>query len=1231
MIGKMQLEAEGGRNSGWEGRVTQGLESWIGRIGRERLRDKMWLAKVGEIRSLSVAFDRKKLPQTQTLSTGIEKPGKPRDKRRGRRLLRLLGVFVLAGLLGVLGLGIWLDGPGMRWLAPVAARHFLPKLGFAGDLRVEGRISSGLVVTDLWLSGEAGKGGLRGLRVGRIEPKYVWGRLLQGKVDGLVVDQLQADVSLDPADFEPEGKKKEPFELRKLGETLRKVRERVVPMDLRLTGVSATLVKEGRVVVDLAPTGFSHVAGSDDFRLELGAVTDASGREWAGHPLVLGWREDGLRLDRLGPVSGVGVRDVVLQLPDSGKLAAELKVLLDEAVVAVQVLPDAGVATLRMESGRVRLGPLLAGFGVESPVEAGISGMELDLQQVLPDPRAAVGTLALSAEEVAYDGWQVPEARLRVEIKAGSLAAELRARALGGDLELAAGSELVRGEGELEVGDVQGTLRIGEVVPVLQELAQRYPAIKVESGIPQSTLQGTYVVAMSAGKVAGATAKLRLEPVDAAAATAVAVDAGWKSGGAVVARVEMDGVGLDASADLTEKSYQGTLAMDGFSTHRIERWLALAGVEMSGMATASLQWKGGGSWAEAGNHQGELKVAEASWAQPGRAAAGFQLEADYQWPGRVGVKRLEAAVEDQKVVLDAQMQDRWLEVGDFLWTQEGREMAVGSARVPVPDDLGAWREMLENETREMRVAVESRVLPLELLNPWLPETARMDAGSTGKLRIDVAGPVADPAVDFLLECRKLRVPGKPDLPAADMRVAVKAAAGHAGLEASVVADGYAPAVVSASMPCRLDEWAEDPARIKGESFTARADLPRLELARFMKLVPGATRLAGVLTGNVEAGGTLDAPELRGKILLENGAFAMDGGMVPPVERAGVEVDLSMQRVTVNQLRAEVAGGTVSGSGAIELRDNLPAAVDFRLDAAQLPVLRNELMIVRADAGLRLAGPWESARLSGEVGLVDSLFYRDIELLPIGKPFTTPSAASLPKLDAKAAKAEAGRVPAPFNRWGLDVRVRTKDPFLIRGNLASGRVDVDLKAVGSAGDPKLDGTAVLSDFSALLPFSTLNVKSGTVRFTPETGFDPILEVRGTSEPRPYRVSVFVYGRASDPQIMLTSNPPMPEAEIMTLLATGTTTSGLEDTQAAKSRAIQLFAEEVRRGRVKYTRQLRPLLGLIDRVDFALQENDPYSTDAYTTATVRLTDRLFVSAGMDDQGNTRMMGIWRISFK
>ena len=128
-----------------------------------------------------------------------------------------------------------------------------------------------------------------------------------------------------------------------------------------------------------------------------------------------------------------------------------------------------------------------------------------------------------------------------------------------------------------------------------------------------------------------------------------------------------------------------------------------------------------------------------------------------------------------------------------------------------------------------------------------------------------------------------------------------------------------------------------------------------------------------------------------------------------------------------------------------------------------------------------------------------------------------------------------------------------------------------------------------------------------------------------------MTVYAYGRASDPQLVLTSNPPLPENEIMTLLATGTTTSGLEDPQAASSRALQLLVEEMRRGRFRLGKRLRPLLGLLDRVDFSLAEADPYSSESFSTATLSISDHWFLSAGMSATGDSRALAVWRLSFR
>jgi len=43
-----------------------------------------------------------------------------------------------------------------------------------------------------------------------------------------------------------------------------------------------------------------------------------------------------------------------------------------------------------------------------------------------------------------------------------------------------------------------------------------------------------------------------------------------------------------------------------------------------------------------------------------------------------------------------------------------------------------------------------------------------------------------------------------------------------------------------------------------------------------------------------------------------------------------------------------------------------------------------------------------------------------------------------------------------------------------------------------------------------------------------------------------------------------------------------------------------------------------------------EQDSFSSESYSTATLRLTDRWYLSAGMSGEGDSRVMGIWRLRF-
>jgi autotransporter translocation and assembly factor TamB len=428
-----------------------------------------------------------------------------------------------------------------------------------------------------------------------------------------------------------------------------------------------------------------------------------------------------------------------------------------------------------------------------------------------------------------------------------------------------------------------------------------------------------------------------------------------------------------------------------------------------------------------------------------------------------------------------------------------------------------------------------------------------------------------------------------------------------------------------------DQWAEDPEVIKQAKVDASANITDFNLELVKKFLPDARKLAGSLNVDIEVGGTVGEVKPSGTITLTGAALEMTDPAIPRFKDGSMKVIATPEKLTLETLQASVSGGDLKINGELDLVDGKPSNLDFSIIGKELPARRDESMIIRLNTNISIKGPWETASISGKIGIVDSIFYKDIEILPIGVPFNQPSEPSLPSVDTPSAGEPTAAIPAPFRDWSLDLNLATESAFLIRGNLATGQVFVKVDVGGTVGKPRPDGEATIWKAEAKLPFSTLKIKEGTVEFRPDNPFDPVLNIHGESTIRPYEVKVYIYGPVSNPKVLPTSNPPLPESEIMTLVATGTTTSGFTDPEAATARAAQLLIEEIRNGRVKYVKSLGPLLKVIEKVEFQVGEKDPYSSTKYNSATINLDDQWLVRAGISDEGNTRTTLIYLFRFR
>jgi autotransporter translocation and assembly factor TamB len=491
--------------------------------------------------------------------------------------------------------------------------------------------------------------------------------------------------------------------------------------------------------------------------------------------------------------------------------------------------------------------------------------------------------------------------------------------------------------------------------------------------------------------------------------------------------------------------------------------------------------------------------------------------------------------------------------------------------------------------------------------------------------------MAKPILDTHLVASNLGLTSQPDLPIVGIDLKAIGRDQTLKVEGDITSPEYPPMRIDGLTNWSPDQWAEDPEVIKAAKLDAAAKITDFNLNLLSKFVPDARKIEGLLNIDLEVGGTVGEPKPLGTITLSGVDFEMSEPSVPRVKDGNIKVTATPEKVAIENFQAEVSGGVLDIGGSLELSDWKPSKIDISIKGGELPALRDDNMIVRLNTDLSIRGPWETATLAGKIELVDSLFYKDIEILPIGVPFNQPSEPSLAQFDAPEASTPTAAVPAPFRDWALDVKLLAQEPFMIQGNLATGRVFVDVTVNGTIGTPRPSGTASLFKVEAKLPFSTLKITKGDVKFRPDAPFDPVLNIRGESTIRPYQINVYIYGPVSNPKVLPTSNPPLPEEEIMTLIATGTTTSGFTDPEAATARAAQLLIEEIRNGRVKVLRGLGPLLKVIEKVEFQVGEKDPYTSTKYNSATINIDDNWLVRAGISEEGNSRATLIYLFRFR
>ncbi len=522
------------------------------------------------------------------------------------------------------------------------------------------------------------------------------------------------------------------------------------------------------------------------------------------------------------------------------------------------------------------------------------------------------------------------------------------------------------------------------------------------------------------------------------------------------------------------------------------------------------------------------------------------------------------------------------------------------------------------------VNIDSKAIPIETLYRALFPGQTPPAQGTVALTVLAKGQLSKLYADVKVQGRSLRATTGPKLAAADADIALNLRDDRLNLDASVRQPQIAPLSIKGNIPLNLQTVLRKGSLDPASPVQLVIDLPRSDLGFLRGVVPGIRFVQGTALADIRVAGTIGQPALSGVAELNIPAARAENITVPAIRDLAARITFRERTLSIERFGVEVGGGKASASGRVDFTKLTEPTLDLAARADSVLVLRDDNITARINADVRINGPLASATVSGRIGVTKSRFLKDIDILPLnlpGKPAPAPPAVAQAGYGPEALGVSA----PPLRDWKLDLAIKTDDPFLVRGNVANGRALVDLQIGGTGGRPLISGYVQVENLIATLPFSRLEIQTGNIQFTPDQPLNPVLDLRGTSQIRERLVTVFISGRARDPKTQFISEPPLPQADIVSLLATGATPAELTGSgQALAGKATLLVLQDLYRRTFKKrsaSRNAEPQATLADRVDLNLGNVDPKTGKQSVGATFKINDQFRFIGDFGIEGDIR----------
>ncbi|MEM7443642.1 MAG: translocation/assembly module TamB domain-containing protein [Pseudomonadota bacterium] len=353
------------------------------------------------------------------------------------------------------------------------------------------------------------------------------------------------------------------------------------------------------------------------------------------------------------------------------------------------------------------------------------------------------------------------------------------------------------------------------------------------------------------------------------------------------------------------------------------------------------------------------------------------------------------------------------------------------------------------------------------------------------------------------------------------------------------------------------------------------------------LAAGADTVTGTLAVDLSVSGSMSELAGSGTITLRNGSYrnALYG-----VALTGIEIDMSAStdELVVTRLVGQTPnGGRLGGSGRVILDPSRGLPVEITLQADDAAVIDMPSVAASADMDLTFSGSLaQGGTLDGRVNLrqvearLDNLGTASVPTIDVIE--INPSTPEEAERIERARAAAAGETTASVFDIQMNVEVVAANQVFVRGSGLEAEFSGDLLVTGSLNQPAITGTLDLRRGSYNVLNRNLQFTQGTIRFDGRP-IDPQLDFQASVTVDDVVATLAVVGRASDPRISVSSQPELPQSEVLALIIFGRATESLSPFEAVQLAASAGQLAGIGGSGPGLMEEVRQTLG-IDRVDF-----------------------------------------------